>query len=124
MIFSNGVQSQLASDMTEQRLLRESSSTQFDDASHVLRMTKPHAYCPPEAGMATLCDIRHVRPATVRASIVPNGEQEALNRCDVGYRRLARRQLPVLSLESLFGDLVGSLVDNVFDYLWSDLPAG
>ena len=42
--------------------------------------------------MATLCDICHARPATVRAEVVSNGQRETLNLCDVDYRRLARQQ--------------------------------
>ena len=75
--------------------------------------------------MATMCDICHVRPATVRASVVRNGEQETLSLCEVDYRRLARQQRGASPLESLFGGRAGSLFDDFFDDgLWSDLPAG
>src|SRR5688572_19051010 len=64
--------------------------------------------------MATLCDICHVRPATVRAEVVSNGQRETLNLCDVDYRRLARQQRSSSPLESLFGRR-GSLFDDFFD---------
>ena len=64
--------------------------------------------------MATLCDICHVRPATVRAEVVSNGQRETLNLCDVDYRRLARQQRSSSPLESLFGGR-GSLFDDFFD---------
>src|SRR4051812_10075608 len=64
--------------------------------------------------MATLCDICHVRPATVRAEVVSNGQRETLNLCDVDYRRLARHQRSSSPLESLFGGR-GSLFDDFFD---------
>jgi len=64
--------------------------------------------------MATLCDICHVRPATVRAEVVSNGRRETLNLCDVDYRRLARQQRSSSPLESLFGGR-GSLFDDFFD---------
>ena len=63
--------------------------------------------------MATLCDICHVRPATVRAEVVSNGRRETLNLCDVDYRRLARQQRSSSPLESLFGGR-GSLFDDFF----------
>jgi ATP-dependent Clp protease ATP-binding subunit ClpC len=72
-----------------------------------------------------MSDICHVRPSTVRASVVRNGEQETLNLCEVDYRRLARQQRGASPLESLFGGRAGSLFDDFFDDgLWSDLPAG
>jgi ATP-dependent Clp protease ATP-binding subunit ClpC len=75
--------------------------------------------------MATMCDICHVRPATVRASVVRNGEQETLSLCEVDYRRLARQQRGASPLESLFGGRPGSLFDDFFDDdLWNDLRAG
>ena len=64
--------------------------------------------------MATLCDICQVRPATVRAEVVSNGQRETLNLCDVDYRRLARQQRSSSPLESLFGGR-GSLFDDFFD---------
>ena len=64
--------------------------------------------------MATLCDICHVRPATVRAEVVSDGRRETLNLCDVDYRRLARQQRSNSPLESLFGRR-GSLFDDFFD---------
>src|SRR5215213_1829797 len=64
--------------------------------------------------MATLCDIGHVRPATVRAEVVSDGRRETLNLCDVDYRRLARQQRSSSPLESLFGGR-GSLFDDFFD---------
>jgi ATP-dependent Clp protease ATP-binding subunit ClpC len=65
--------------------------------------------------MATLCDLCGVWPATVRATVVSDGEEEILNLCDVDYRRLAREQARAGSpLESLFGGRAGSLFDEFF----------
>jgi hypothetical protein len=56
---------------------------------------------------------------------VRNGEQETLNLCDVGYRRLARQRRAASPLEPLFGGRAGSLFDDFFDNdFWSDVPAG
>ncbi|MEV5407122.1 hypothetical protein AB0L20_31905, partial [Streptomyces albidoflavus] len=64
-----------------------------------------------------LYDICGVRPATVRAQVVSNGQRETMELCDVDYRRLARRQVRSSSpLESLFGAGRGnSLFDDFFD---------
>lgn len=62
-----------------------------------------------------ICDICGVRPATVRAQVVSNGQRQTTDLCDVDYRRLARRQgRPSSPLESLFGGAGGSLFDEVF----------
>ncbi|HYI84907.1 MAG TPA: Clp protease N-terminal domain-containing protein, partial [Acetobacteraceae bacterium] len=62
-----------------------------------------------------LCDICHVRPATVRAEVVSDGRRQTMNLCDVDYRRLAARQGRQSSpLESLFGGGRGSLFDDLF----------
>ena len=60
-----------------------------------------------------LCDICGVRPATVRAQVVSNGQRQTMELCDVDYRRLARQQRPSSQLESLFGGR-GSLFDDFF----------
>ncbi len=60
-----------------------------------------------------LCDICGVRPATVRAQVVSNGQRQTMELCDVDYRRLARQQRPSSPLESLFGGR-GSLFDDFF----------
>jgi ATP-dependent Clp protease ATP-binding subunit ClpC len=69
--------------------------------------------------MAQLCDVCHVRPATVRATMVgPDGERESMNLCDVDYARLARAQRGASPLESLFGRR-GGLFDEIFnDDFW------
>jgi len=79
--------------------------------------------------MATqLCDICGVRPATVRATVVSNGEREALNLCDVDYRRLARQQRFNSPFESLFrrslvGDFFGdSLLDDLAEPIEAQAP--
>ncbi|MBX6745399.1 MAG: ATP-dependent Clp protease ATP-binding subunit, partial [Acetobacteraceae bacterium] len=61
-----------------------------------------------------LCDICHIRPATVRAQVVTNGRRETLNLCDMDYRRLMARQRQISPLESLFGAGRGSLFDDLF----------
>ncbi|MBA1159304.1 ATP-dependent Clp protease ATP-binding subunit [Microvirga mediterraneensis] len=60
-----------------------------------------------------LCDVCGVRPATVRAQVVSNGQRQNMELCDVDYRRLARQQRPSSPLESLFGGR-GSLFDDFF----------
>ncbi|WP_262297911.1 ATP-dependent Clp protease ATP-binding subunit [Microvirga sesbaniae] len=60
-----------------------------------------------------ICDICGVRPATVRAQVVSNGQRQTMELCDVDYRRLARQQRPSSPLESLFGGR-GSLFDDFF----------
>ena len=60
-----------------------------------------------------LCDICGVRPATVRAQVVSNGQRQTMELCDVDYRRLARQQRPSSPLESLFGER-GSMFDDFF----------
>ena len=60
-----------------------------------------------------LCMVRGVRPATVRAQVVSNGQRQTMELCDVDYRRLARQQRPSSPLESLFGGR-GSLFDDFF----------
>ncbi|GJE03359.1 ATP-dependent Clp protease ATP-binding subunit [Methylobacterium isbiliense] len=62
-----------------------------------------------------ICDICGVRPATVRAQVVSNGQRQTMELCDVDYRRLARQQgRPSSPLESLFGGPGGSLFDDFF----------
>jgi len=73
-----------------------------------------------------LCDVCHIRPATIRAQVVSDGRRETLNLCDVDYRRLAARQRRQNSpLESLFGGR-GSLFDDFFgdDFLTGGSPFG
>ncbi|QFU16913.1 AAA domain-containing protein [Microvirga thermotolerans] len=60
-----------------------------------------------------LCDVCGVRPATVRAQVVSNGQRQSMELCDVDYRRLARQQRSSSPLESLFGGR-GSLFDDFF----------
>ncbi|UVF22549.1 AAA family ATPase (plasmid) [Microvirga terrae] len=60
-----------------------------------------------------ICDICGVRPATVRAQVVSNGQRQTMELCDVDYRRLARQQRPSSPLESLFGGR-GNLFDDFF----------
>ncbi|MDN3627882.1 AAA family ATPase [Methylobacterium isbiliense] len=56
-----------------------------------------------------------MRPATVRAQVVSNGQRQTMELCDVDYRRLARQQgRPSSPLESLFGGPGGSLFDDFF----------
>ncbi|NBJ13462.1 ATP-dependent Clp protease ATP-binding subunit [Microvirga arsenatis] len=60
-----------------------------------------------------LCDVCGVRPATVRAQVVSNGQRQSMELCDVDYRRLARQQRSSSPLESLFGRH-GGLFDEFF----------
>ncbi|WP_114947435.1 ATP-dependent Clp protease ATP-binding subunit [Microvirga calopogonii] len=70
-----------------------------------------------------LCDICGVRPATVRAQVVSNGQRQVMELCDVDYRRLARQQRSSSPLESLFGGR-GSLFDDFFsDDFFSGSPS-
>ncbi len=63
-----------------------------------------------------ICDICGIRPATVRAQVVSNGQRRTMELCDVDYRRLARQQeRPSSPLESLFGRRGGSLFDDFFN---------
>jgi len=65
-----------------------------------------------------LCDICGVRPATVRAQVVSNGQRQTMELCDVDYRRLARQQSRSSSpLESLFG---GGRGNSPFDDFFND----
>src|SRR5690242_1148027 len=65
-----------------------------------------------------LCDICGVRPATVRAQVVSNGQRQTLELCDVDYRRLARQQGRSSSpLEALFG---GGRGNSLFDDFFND----
>ncbi|CTQ50364.1 ATP-dependent Clp protease ATP-binding subunit [Jannaschia donghaensis] len=51
-----------------------------------------------------ICDICHVRPATVRAEVVEDGHRRTMELCDSDYRRLLARQGRGSSpLEALFG---------------------
>jgi ATP-dependent Clp protease ATP-binding subunit ClpC len=62
-----------------------------------------------------ICDVCGVRPATVRAQVVNNGQRRTMELCDIDYRRLARQQGRSSSpLESLFGGGSGSLLDDFF----------
>lgn len=73
-----------------------------------------------------ICDICGVRPATVRAQVVSDGQRQTMELCDVDYRRLARQQGRSSSpLESLFrGSGRGSLFDDFFggDFFGSGPP--
>jgi ATP-dependent Clp protease ATP-binding subunit ClpC len=60
-----------------------------------------------------VCDLCGIRPATVRAEVVSNGERRTMELCDVDYRRLARQQRPSSQLESLFGGS-GGLFEDFF----------
>jgi len=61
------------------------------------------------------CDVCGVRPATVRAQVVNNGQRRVMELCDIDYRRLARQQSRSSSpLESLFGGDHSSLFDDFF----------
>ena len=64
--------------------------------------------------MAKLCDICHVRPATVRATVFQGGEQNTLDLCEYDYRRLARHGRLGSPLGSLFGGR-DSMFDDFFD---------
>jgi ATP-dependent Clp protease ATP-binding subunit ClpC len=67
--------------------------------------------------MAELCDVCGVRPATVRATVVSDGERRTLNLCEIDYRRLAARQRASSPLESLFSGR-RSLFDDFFGDSW------
>src|SRR6266851_5739330 len=55
-----------------------------------------------------LCDIDHRRPATVRVTVVENGQRRTLNVCREHYEQLRARQAsPFESLFSGFGGPVG-----------------
>jgi len=62
-----------------------------------------------------LCDICGVRPATVRAQVVSNGQRQTMELCDYDYRRLTRQQRSSSPLESLFGQR-----DSLFDDFFND----
>jgi hypothetical protein len=63
-----------------------------------------------------ICDICGIRPATVRAQVVSDGQRQTMELCDVDYRRLARQQeRPSSPLEALFGRRGGSMFDDFFN---------
>ncbi|MGF6773754.1 ATP-dependent Clp protease ATP-binding subunit ClpC [Paraburkholderia sp. GAS199] len=51
----------------------------------------------------TLCDICNARPASVRVTVLQNGERRDLDVCDFHYLQLTRHQRYISPLESLFG---------------------
>ncbi|MGF6574834.1 ATP-dependent Clp protease ATP-binding subunit ClpC [Paraburkholderia sp. GAS333] len=51
----------------------------------------------------TLCDICGARPASVRVTVLQDGEQRDLDVCDFHYIQLTRHQRYISPLESLFG---------------------
>jgi ATP-dependent Clp protease ATP-binding subunit ClpC len=59
-----------------------------------------------------LCDICGVRPATVRVTVLQDGEERQLDVCDFHYAQLTRHQRYVSPLESLFG---GGLFDQFME---------
>ncbi|MBC6982852.1 ATP-dependent Clp protease ATP-binding subunit [Caulobacter sp. 17J80-11] len=68
--------------------------------------------------MARLCQVCGVRPATVQATVVSDGERETIQLCEVDYSRLAREQRSASPLESLFGRHRGMLGDMFGDDFW------
>ncbi|WP_109366770.1 Clp protease N-terminal domain-containing protein [Ochrobactrum soli] len=58
-----------------------------------------------------LCDICIARPASVRVTVVQNGDERQLNVCDYHYAQLNRHQRALSPLESLFR---GGLFDDLF----------
>ncbi|MCX2699307.1 MULTISPECIES: ATP-dependent Clp protease ATP-binding subunit [Ochrobactrum] len=58
-----------------------------------------------------LCDICKARPASVRVTVVQNGDERQLNVCDYHYAQLNRHQRALSPLESLFR---GGLFDDLF----------
>jgi len=60
----------------------------------------------------------------MRATVLRNGEREALNLCEYDYRRLARQQRFNSPLESLFGGNRSLLGDFIDDDFWGDQPRG
>lgn len=74
--------------------------------------------------MAKLCDICHIRPATVRARVTTAaGESEILDLCEVDYRRLARQQRSNSPLETLFGRRSSLFEDFFGDDFFGDSEA-
>jgi ATP-dependent Clp protease ATP-binding subunit ClpC len=62
-----------------------------------------------------ICDICGIRPATVQAEVVNNGQRENLELCDTDFRRLAHQSGRHSSpLESLFGGRGGNLFGDFF----------
>ena len=57
----------------------------------------------------TLCDICGVRPATVQATVVQDGQRRTLNLCEVDYARLVRQSRQASPLERLFQ---GGMLDD------------
>lgn len=52
---------------------------------------------------AELCEICGVRPATMRVTVLQEGQRKQMDICDYDYARLTRRQNHASPLESLFG---------------------
>ena len=65
-----------------------------------------------------LCDICKERPATVRVTVLQNGQRRQLDVCDIHYQQLARSQRPVSPLEAL---VRGSGLE---DFFGQTVPAG
>ncbi len=59
-----------------------------------------------------MCEICQARPATVRVSVIQNGQQRQLDVCDYHYAQLTRHQRALSPLESLFR---GGLFDDFFE---------
>lgn len=64
-----------------------------------------------------VCDICHKRPATVRVTVLENGQRKPLDVCDYDYNQLTRHQRYISPLESLFrsglfDDFFGDRFDN------------
>ncbi|WP_112664298.1 ATP-dependent Clp protease ATP-binding subunit [Microvirga flavescens] len=58
-----------------------------------------------------LCEICGVRPASVRVTVIQNGQRKQLDVCDYHYAQLSRHQRALSPLESLFR---GGLFDDFF----------
>ncbi len=72
-----------------------------------------------------LCDIDHRRPATVRVTVVENGQRRTLNVCREHYEQLRARQAsPFESLFSGFGGLGGGFGDDLLGSFFGDEGQG
>lgn len=73
----------------------------------------------------TLCDICGVRPATVQATVVQDGQRRTLNLCEVDYARLVRQSRQASPLERLFqGGMLDDFFGDVGGGLFGNFGAG
>ncbi|HEX9602585.1 MAG TPA: Clp protease N-terminal domain-containing protein, partial [Myxococcales bacterium] len=69
-----------------------------------------------------LCDIDHRRPATIRVTVIENGQRRTLNVCREHYEQLRARQAS--PFESLFGGFSGGPGDDLLGSFFGEKGQG